>query len=229
MQTRSRGSSTTSRATPASRVQPSKRQFADEHGRGGRALARKIIDGELTASTPQLAKGKGPAANGVYLYPAPETSSPLADPPDGEHGEQVSGQCLPLQLASSPPPFRGGRAASSEQPDIDEDEIERLAALALDDARGKPMNGRERLADVLAADVLAALDAFVDERIAAALSTAPASNGHAPRWVTLEDAADLAGCSPDAMRMRVSRGRYRSRRDGARVYVLRADVDPEPE
>jgi hypothetical protein len=106
--------------------------FAEEHRRGGRALARRIIDGELTASTPQLAKGKGPAANGIYLYPATEASSPLADSPTREHGEQVSGQGLPLQLASSPPPFRGGRAASSEQPDIDPDEIERLAALALE-------------------------------------------------------------------------------------------------
>jgi len=90
------------------------------------------------------------------------------------------------------------------------------------------MNGREDLADLLSADVLAALDAFVDERIAAALSTAPASNGRG-RWVTLEDAATLAGCTPDAMRMRVSRRRYRSRRDGARVYVLRGDVDPDPQ
>jgi hypothetical protein len=90
------------------------------------------------------------------------------------------------------------------------------------------MNGRERLADVLAPDVLAALDAFVDERIAAALATQPTDNGHG-RWVTLEEGATLADCSVDALRMRISRGRYRSRRDGARVYVLRADVDPEPD
>jgi hypothetical protein len=91
------------------------------------------------------------------------------------------------------------------------------------------MNGRERLADVLAPDVLTALDAFVDERIAAALTDQPTgSNGHG-RWATLEEGAELAGCSADAMRMRVTRGRYRSRRDGARVYVLRADVDPDPE
>jgi hypothetical protein len=89
------------------------------------------------------------------------------------------------------------------------------------------MNGREHLAGVLAPDVLAAFEALVDERIAAALATQPADNGHG-RWVTLEEGATLAGCSVDALRMRISRGRYGSRRDGRRVYVLRADVDPEP-
>ena len=69
--------------------------FAKHHGRGGRSLARRLIDAALdasqTASTPLLAKGKGPAANGVYLYPALQASLPLAEPTNGEHGDQASG------------------------------------------------------------------------------------------------------------------------------------------
>lgn len=89
------------------------------------------------------------------------------------------------------------------------------------------MTARDRLAASLAPDLLAALEEYVDERIAAALPYQPHTNGR-PRWLTLTQAADLADCTADAMRMRVTRGRYRSRRDGARVYVLADDVDPEP-
>jgi len=89
------------------------------------------------------------------------------------------------------------------------------------------MTTREQLAQVLHPDLLDRLDAYIDERVTSAVNAVQTTNG-AGRWVTLEDGAELAGCSPDAMRMRVTRGRYRSRRDGARLYVLRADVDPDP-
>lgn len=89
------------------------------------------------------------------------------------------------------------------------------------------MSGRGRLAQVLHPELLDRIDAYIDERVAGAVDALQHTNGHG-RWVTLEVAASLTGCSADAMRMRVSRGRYRSRRDGSRVYVLRADVDPDP-
>lgn len=90
------------------------------------------------------------------------------------------------------------------------------------------MTTRKQLAQVLHPDLLDGIDAYIDERVTSVVNAFQQTNGHA-RWVTLEAAAELAGCSLDAMRMRVSRGRYRSRRDGARVYVLRVDVDPDPE
>ena len=44
-------------------------------------------------------------------------------------------------------------------------------------------------------------------------------------WLTLAEAAERLGCSPDAVRMRVKRGRLRARRQGRRVYVSAPDVD----
>jgi hypothetical protein len=91
--------------------------FFAEHGKGGRTLARRAIDAQLTASTPLLATGPGRAANGVYLYPASEASSPLAAPLFGEHGEQGSDPEAGPVLASSPPPRRGGERGNGEQTD----------------------------------------------------------------------------------------------------------------
>jgi hypothetical protein len=90
------------------------------------------------------------------------------------------------------------------------------------------MTTRDQLAQVLHPDLLDRIDAYINERVNSAVNALQPTNGHS-RWVTLEDAAELAGCTTDAMRMRLSRHRYRSRRDGARVYVLRGDVDPDPE
>lgn len=80
---------------------------------------------------------------------------------------------------------------------------------------------------MLAPSVLYALEAYIDDRIGAAVAELPTSNGYT-RWLTLVEGAELAGCSVDALRMRVNRGRYRSRRTGSRLYVLRGDIDPEP-
>ncbi len=46
-----------------------------------------------------------------------------------------------------------------------------------------------------------------------------------PRWLTLEQAAARLGCSPDAVRMRVRRGRLESKRQGRRLYVSAEAVD----
>lgn len=55
------------------------------------------------------------------------------------------------------------------------------------------------------------------------LVASPQANG--TKWLTLEQAAGRLGCSPDAVRMRVSRGRLESRHQGRRVYVSAESVD----
>jgi len=86
------------------------------------------------------------------------------------------------------------------------------------------MTPRERLAAVLAPDLLDALDALVSERVADELARLDACRD-APRWLTLEQAAARLGCTAAAVRMRASRGRLQTRRHGRRVYVSAASVD----
>ena len=84
---------------------------------------------------------------------------------------------------------------------------------------------RERLAAVLAAEVIDALDDLVAERVAAELAGLDAGRDSGPRWLTLEQAAERLGITPAAARMRASRGRLQTRRHGRRVYVSAASVD----
>jgi excisionase family DNA binding protein len=87
------------------------------------------------------------------------------------------------------------------------------------------MSARERVAAVLGAELIAAIDELVDERVAAAVAKlAPATNGE-PEWLTLEQAGERLNCSPDAVRMRLRRGRLEARNHGRRVYVSRRSVD----
>jgi excisionase family DNA binding protein len=44
-------------------------------------------------------------------------------------------------------------------------------------------------------------------------------------WLTLAEAAELLGCSPDAVRMRARRGRLEHRYQGRRLYVSAEAVD----
>jgi excisionase family DNA binding protein len=44
-------------------------------------------------------------------------------------------------------------------------------------------------------------------------------------WLTLKEAAERLGCSPDAVRMRVNRGRLDHRRQGRRLYVSAVSVE----
>jgi excisionase family DNA binding protein len=44
-------------------------------------------------------------------------------------------------------------------------------------------------------------------------------------WLTLAEAAERLGCTPDAVRMRINRGRLDHRRHGRRLYVSAASVD----
>ena len=84
---------------------------------------------------------------------------------------------------------------------------------------------RERLAALLAPDVLDALHELVAEQVAAELARRDSAGDSEPRWLTLEQAAHRLGCSPAAVRMRASRGRLTTRRHGRRVYVSAASVD----
>jgi hypothetical protein len=45
-------------------------------------------------------------------------------------------------------------------------------------------------------------------------------------WLTLVEAAEREGCSYDAMRMRVERGRYERKNVGARIMVAARSLDP---
>ena len=77
------------------------------------------------------------------------------------------------------------------------------------------------LGPVLAGAILDALR----EELAAELVARPANGSTAPRWLTLEQAGERLGCSADAVRMRVQRGRLEHRRQGRRLYVSAASVD----
>lgn len=84
---------------------------------------------------------------------------------------------------------------------------------------------RDRLAAVLAPDVLDALEELVAERVAAELARLGAAHDSGPRWLTVEQAAERLACTPAAVRMRANRGRLDTRRHGRRVYVSAASVD----
>jgi excisionase family DNA binding protein len=70
------------------------------------------------------------------------------------------------------------------------------------------------------AQLLAELHALL-----ASLDVARPSSQPARKWLTVSEAAELLGCSTDAIRMRCSRGRLEHRRQGRRLYVSAASVD----
>jgi excisionase family DNA binding protein len=59
----------------------------------------------------------------------------------------------------------------------------------------------------------------LERRLAAAMPSP------ARKWLTVAAAAELLACSPDAVRMRVKRGRLEHRRQGRRLYVAADSVD----
>jgi excisionase family DNA binding protein len=87
------------------------------------------------------------------------------------------------------------------------------------------LTARDRLAAALAPELLSALEQLVDERVDAAVTDALADRGNGAVWLTLKQAASRLACSPDAVRMRVKRGRLEARRQGRRVYVSAASVE----
>ena len=79
----------------------------------------------------------------------------------------------------------------------------------------------DTLRRVLAPDVVEALLAVIDERVAEAMTT----DSQTPRWLTVEQAASYLGCSPKAIRGRIERGRLAALREGRRVYLDREALD----
>ena len=66
------------------------------------------------------------------------------------------------------------------------------------------------------------LEALVQARVEQSLAE---REPHPRAWLTLAEAAEQLGCTPDAVRMRINRGRLEHRRHGRRVYVSAASVD----
>jgi excisionase family DNA binding protein len=66
------------------------------------------------------------------------------------------------------------------------------------------------------------LEAFVRWRVEQALAE---REQEGRSWLTLSEAAQRLGCTPDAVRMRIKRGRLEHRRHGRRLYVSAASVD----
>lgn len=86
------------------------------------------------------------------------------------------------------------------------------------------MSPRQRLETLLAPEFVAALEELIAERVAEALADyAAADNG--PRWLPVAEAARREGCTTDAMRMRLARGRYETKRVGRSVLVSAASLD----
>lgn len=75
----------------------------------------------------------------------------------------------------------------------------------------------------LSLEAVAEIERLIDERIEAGL----ASIDRAPRrrWLSVKEAAAELACSPDAVRMRVKRGRLDSQRQGRRLYVSAESVN----
>ena len=81
------------------------------------------------------------------------------------------------------------------------------------------MSPRDKLAMMLAPPVLAILDEYVRERVREELDVHAATAGGRPHWVPVVEAARLEGCSVEAMRMRLARGRYETKHVGRNVLV----------
>lgn len=89
------------------------------------------------------------------------------------------------------------------------------------------MSARDKLAMVISPALLGILDEYVGERVQQELA-AQASRIDGRRWLTVREAARLEGCSGDAMRMRLRRGRYESKHVGRTVLVFAASLNGEP-
>jgi excisionase family DNA binding protein len=76
---------------------------------------------------------------------------------------------------------------------------------------------RARLEALLSPELLAALDAYIAELVDERLADQPARDDR--EWFTLEEAADLLGCTYDAARKRARRGRLETRRHGRTILV----------
>lgn len=85
------------------------------------------------------------------------------------------------------------------------------------------MSKNGNLDALLGPELVAVIEQLVDERVARAVAELRVPAPPSP-WLTVAQAADLLGCSEDALRMRIRRGRLASRRQGRRLYVSRRSV-----
>ena len=89
------------------------------------------------------------------------------------------------------------------------------------------MKAREKLATMVSPALLGILDEYVADRVRDELA-AQAAAVRGRRWVSVAEAADLEGCSVEAMRMRLARGRYAMKHVGRSVLVSVASLDGQP-
>jgi hypothetical protein len=136
--------------------------YAEDRPKGARARIREAIDNaleELADAFPSdaengkhtkwLQTGPGKAANGIYLYPATQTSLPLAAPPDGNHGNHTlplsqtpqERESLPLAAAYKEAAASGKQRAGSPE-DESAEELERLLVDHADIAAVHPASPR---------------------------------------------------------------------------------------
>lgn len=80
---------------------------------------------------------------------------------------------------------------------------------------------RERLAGLLAPEVLAALDDLIAEHVA---GLAPAETNGSP-WLSLSDGADYLSVSGRTLERAIAKGRLRTSTVGRRRLVHRDDLD----
>jgi DNA-directed RNA polymerase specialized sigma24 family protein len=87
------------------------------------------------------------------------------------------------------------------------------------------VTGRDRLLAALAPELVDAIKQLVDECVRERLDAEQAQQLKERTWLTLQEAGDRLGCSPNAVRMRARRGRLEHRYQGRRLYVAAAAVD----
>lgn len=86
------------------------------------------------------------------------------------------------------------------------------------------LDARSRLEQLLAPAVVDAIEQLVEQLVLERLAAVEAETANRT-WLTLEEAGEQLGCSADAVRMRIRRGRLEARRQGRRVYVSTASVE----
>ncbi|MFN2471052.1 MAG: helix-turn-helix domain-containing protein [Gaiellaceae bacterium] len=86
------------------------------------------------------------------------------------------------------------------------------------------MTARERLAGVLSADLLSAIDELVTERVTAALAEAGQDRTWSP-WMEIAPAADYLRVSERTLQRLIEKGRIRSSTIGRRRLLHRDDLD----
>jgi excisionase family DNA binding protein len=87
----------------------------------------------------------------------------------------------------------------------------------------RQLTARERLAGLLAPDVLAALDELVSERVAEVVATM--TDGGGSPWLGLDEAAEYLRVSPRTLERLIAKQRIRSTTLGRRRLLHRDDLD----